>query len=165
MNEAILATYDGYHPKDRNGQQPSRCSAGHALYLIDAIGGTERQVFLDSHAERRVREEKGCYVPDLSSGVEHDTKPDAHKAAMEHAKHLIEAQRLVGEALNLVGLALVSLGDEGDSRAMQMNAALGAIEHKLSKAYNGIDKHDARHSKLFLAYFNFKGEAAMGEQN
>lgn len=39
---------------------------------------------------------------------------------------------------------------------MQTEAACNVIEKKLSKAYNRIDKHDRRHTNLFLAYVDLR---------
>jgi hypothetical protein len=94
--------------------------------------------FLDTQPGYRVAEDKGSY------------DADAHAAAAEHGKHLYKAQGLVGDALNLAGLVLKSLEDEGDARAMQIEAAVRAIETTLQKAHRQIDRHEARYTKLFL---------------
>ncbi len=39
---------------------------------------------------------------------------------------------------------------------MQTETACKVIEDKVSKAYNRIDKHDRRHTNLFLAYCDLK---------
>ena len=46
---------------------------------------------------------------------------------------------------------------------MQIEAALKVVEKKRSKARNRIDKRDARHMNLFLAYFDVKYKADRGE--
>ena len=111
-----------------------------------------------------VREDKSLYIPDLLTDAEYDAKPEAYSIAAEHAQHLYKAQGLVGEALNLAGLMRASLGDEGDSRAMQTETGLKVIEKKLKKAYNRIDKHDRRHTNLFLAYFNLRAKSEEGTE-
>jgi hypothetical protein len=116
-------------------------------------------------ANWQVREDKGFYIPDFLSDEHDDTNPEAYSLAAEHAQHLYKAQGLVGEALNLAGLMLASLVDEGDSQAMQADTALKVIEKKLMKAYNRIDKHDMCHTNLFLAYFNLRDKADEGERN
>jgi len=128
-----------------------------AVYLLDA---TNESV----HPDRQVREDKGFYIPDFLSDKQHDTNPEAYSAAADHAEHLLRAEHLLGEALNLVGLMLASLGDESDSRAMQTETALKLIEKKLKTAYNRIDKHDARHTNLFLAYFDLKDKTDGGAE-
>lgn len=92
----------------------------------------------DEHARFHVREDQGDY----------DT--DAYDAAADHAKHLYEAQALVGDALNLAGLLLASLEDQGDARAMQVSTAVAVIEDKLKQAYHQLDEHEACHAKLFV---------------
>ena len=115
-------------------------------------------------SENQVREDKEFYIPDLLSGERYESTLEEYSAAMGHAKHLYKAQDLLGAALNLVGLLLAALGDEGDSRAMQIEAALKVIEKKLSKAYTRIDKHEARHTNLFLVYFDLREKTDGGEQ-
>ena len=107
-------------------------------------------------AERQVREDPGVYTPDPPTDADSNSGPKAHTIAEDHAKHLYGAQRLVGEALNLSGLMLASLHDECDSRAMQIQTTLKVIENKLKKAYNRIDRHEVRHTNLFLAYVDLK---------
>ncbi len=101
---------------------------------------TNNIAFLDKPTNYRIQEERGIY----------DAGADA--AAAKHARHLLTAQGLVGDALNLAGLLLTALHDQGDRRAMQIEAAVRVIEKKLQKACNRLDKHDARHEKLFSAY-------------
>ena len=112
----------------------------------------------------QVREDGEFYIPDLLSDKHDDTNTEAYALAAEHARHLRKAQGLVGEALDLTGLMLASLGDEGDSRAMQIETALKAIEKKLKKAFNRIDRHDRRHTNLFLAYFNLRAKSEEGAE-
>jgi hypothetical protein len=90
----------------------------------------------DEHTRFHVREDRGDYDP--------------YDAAADHAKHLYEAQALVGDALNLAGLLLASLEDQGDARAMQVSTAVAVIEDKLKAAYNQLDEHEACHARLFV---------------
>ena len=107
-------------------------------------------------AERQVREDPGVYTTDPLTDADADRSAKTHTTAADHAKHLCAAQRLVGEALNLSGLVLASLHDEGDGRAMQIETAVKAIENKLKKAYNRLDRHEVRHTNLVLAYVDLK---------
>ena len=163
MNDATIATYDGYHSKTRLDNRADQ--SGCVLYLFDATDGADNKASFDPHSDRQVREDKGFYIPDILSDEPHDARQEAYSAAMDRAKHLRKAERLVGDAMNLVGLLLVSLNDESDSRAMQIDTALRVIEKKLGNAYNGIDRHDRRHTNLFLAYFDLKGRADDVEQD
>jgi hypothetical protein len=104
---------------------------------------TSNIAFLDERPEFHVYEDRGDYGAD----------PEAHAA------HLYEAQGQIGDALNLAGLLLASLEDQGDARAMQVSTAVTVIEEKLKNAYNRLDEHEARHTKLFLAYAELRDKA------
>ena len=107
-------------------------------------------------AERQVKEDAGVYTTDPATDADADSSAKTHTTAADHAEHLNGAQRLVGEALNLSGLVLASLHDEDDGRAMQIETAVKVIENKLKKAYNRLDRHEARHTHLFLAHVGLK---------
>lgn len=94
--------------------------------------------FLVETAGFHVHENRGHY----------DADTDTHDAATDHAKPLHEAQHLVGDVLNLAGLLLAALEDQGDARAMQVSTAVTVIEDKLKAAYNRLDEHEARHVTL-----------------
>lgn len=110
----------------------------------------------------QVREDNPFYVPDLLSDEDFDSGPKLRAAEYEHARHLRKAQAYLDEVLNLVGVLLASLGDEGDTRAMQAETMLKIIERKLQKANIRIDRHDRRHTNLFYAYFDLKQQATEG---
>ena len=107
-------------------------------------------------AERQVREDPGVYTTEPLTDADSDRSPNISTVESNHAEHLSGAQRLVGEALNLSGLVLASLHDEGDGRAMQIETAVKVIENKLKKAYNRLDRHEARHTHLFRAHVDLK---------
>ncbi len=107
---------------------------------------TSNIAFLHQPPTYRVGEDRGDY----------DVDSDADAATADQANELYEAQRQIGDALNLAGLLLASLEDECDSRAMQIHTVMRVIEKKLEKAYNQVDRHDANHTKLLLAYNNLK---------
>ena len=90
---------------------------------------TTNIAFLDQPATYRVAEEPGAWDAD---------SPD-------DARHLHDAEGLIGEALNLAGLLLAALADDGDRRAMQVHTAVGIIEKKLAKACRKIDRYEMRH--------------------
>ena len=100
---------------------------------------THNIAFLDKPANYRVHEDRGIY----------DAGTDA---AAKHARHLHTAQGQVGDALNLAGLLLTALHDQGDRRAMQIETAVRVIEKKLQKACNRLDRHETSHEKLFATY-------------
>jgi hypothetical protein len=113
---------------------------------------------------RQVREDKESYIPDFLTDGKYDTNPEGYSAASKHAKHLRKAEGLLDDAYNLVRLLLASLADEGDSRAMQIEAGLKAVEKKLDKAHLQLDKHDTRHTNLYLAYFDLKRKEEESEE-
>ena len=108
---------------------------------------TSNIAFLHQPPTYRVREDCGDY----------DVESDS--AAADQANELYEAQRQIGDALNLTGLLLTSLEDECDSRAMQIHTVAQVIQKTLEKAYDGIDRHDAKHTELLLAYTDLKDKA------
>lgn len=112
-----------------------------------------------------VREDEGFYIPDVISNERDAPSQQYFSAAFDHAKHLSRAQLLLGDALNLVSLMSVALSESGDRRAMQTETACKVIEDKLRKAYNRIDKHDRRHTNLFLAYFDLKQKGNGAKQD
>ena len=88
---------------------------------------TSNIAFLDERPVFHVREDAGDY----------DADPEVH------GRHLDRAQGQIGDALNLAGLLLAALEDEGDARAMQIHTAVRIIEKKLQKAWNRLDRHQA----------------------
>lgn len=114
------------------------------------------QPFFAARADRQVREDRSFYVPDLLSDKDYDTDPQAYAAAGDYAEHLRDAERLLCEVQDLVGLMRAAISDECDARAMQAETALTIIEKKLRKINKGVDKHDRRHTNLFLAYVDLK---------
>ena len=103
-----------------------------------------------------LEEEGEFYVPDLLHDEEHEPKPGLHAAADAHTRRLHKAERHVDEALLLSQVLRASMADAGDRRAMQVETVLRIVEKKLRKARSQIDKHDARHVNLFMAYFDLK---------
>ncbi len=110
---------------------------------------TSNIAFLNQLPMYRVREDR----------VDYNVESDTDATTPDQAKELYEAQRQLGDALNLTGLLLASLEDECDSRAMQIHTVAQVIQEKLEKAYDGLDKHDANHTELLLAYTNLKDKA------
>ena len=104
--------------------------------------------FLDEDVRFHIREDRGDYV----------AHADTHEAAADCDEHLYEAQARIGDAMNLAGLLLKALEDEGDARAMQICTAVEVIEEKLRKACNRLDKHDADHTKLLVAYTDLRNK-------
>ena len=162
MNDATIATHEvpkSEIPCDsvagRIGEPLLKRSAGRVRQLF----GTADYAIFEPPAVWQVREDQDVYIPDFLSDERYDYKQESFSAATDHAKHLTKAQALVGDAMHLVRMMAEAGCDEGDRRAMQIEAACNVIEKKLRKAYNGIDKHDRRHTNLFLAYADLKEKA------
>ena len=120
---------------------------------------------IEASANWQVREDRGYYVPDLLSNKDYDPDRRAYAAADDHATHLRDAERLLNDVLNLVGLMLAAIGDDCDSRAMQSEIALKIIEKKLRKTHRCIDQHDRHHTNLFLAYVDLKEQTERDESS
>ncbi len=114
--------------------------------------------------DRQVREDRGFYIPDILSGEDYGAFSKEYAAAGEHAKHLRNAERLVCQAEDLVGLMRAAISYESDARAMQADTALTILEKKLAKAHSCVNKHDRRHTNLFLAYFDLKNKTEDGTE-
>lgn len=111
---------------------------------------------IEARAEWQVREDRGYYVPDLLSDRDYDPDRQTYAVAEDYATHLRDAERMLNDVLNLVGLMLAAIGYDCDSRAMQSEVALKIIEKKVQKTHRRINRHDRRHTNLFLAYSDLK---------
>jgi hypothetical protein len=111
---------------------------------------------LDPAAAWQVREEGEYYIPDLLKDRNYEPDPALYDAAYAHTEAQREAMALLDDAENLVAVLLASTEDVGDDRAMQAEAVLKIVKKKLKKAHIRIDRQEARHRNLFLAYFELK---------
>lgn len=107
----------------------------------------------------QVREEGEYYVPDLLKDESYEPDPALHDAAYAHTEGQREAMALLDDAENLLAVLLASMEQESDDRAMQAEAVLKTVRKKLDKAHTRIDRQDARHRNLFLAYFELKARS------
>lgn len=168
MNDATSATYEANSPETpidsvvgwigppAREQSPGqvRCFLSRGKYPP-----------VSTPARWQVREDSGFVVPDMLSDKQNLVDREAFSAASDYAVHLTQAERLVADAMHLVRMMAEALGQEGDRRAEQTDAACRVVEGQLSKAYNLIDKHDRRHTNLFLAYVDLKEKAEGDESN
>jgi hypothetical protein len=116
----------------------------------------------DPAAGWQVREEGEYYILELLKDRNYEPDPALYDAAYAHTEAQREAMALLDEAENLLAVLLASVEDEGDSRAMQAEAVLKIVKKKLRKAHTRIDRQEARHRNLFLAYFELK--ARLGKE-
>lgn len=108
----------------------------------------------------QIREDRDFYIPDLVSADSYELRPKVYAAADEHASDLRRAEQHLDDALNLAAVLRASVQGEVDSRAMQADTVLKIVEKKLNKAHNCVDRHDARHLNLFVAYCELRDGAA-----
>ena len=136
------------------------------LYSFDTTGRPMTEPPSDPDDDKKVhevREDKARYeVPDLLSDQTYDPDPKAYVAFSEQAGDLHAVEDLLGDAWNLVGLMLTTVGEVGDARDMQTEAGLKVIEEKLRKAHARMDEHHAHYTNLFLAYCDLKAKADSG---
>jgi hypothetical protein len=105
---------------------------------------------------RQIREDGDFYIPDFITSDPFKSRPKVYSAANDHAGDLRKAEQQLDDVLNLARVLRASVQGEDDGRAMQADTVLKIIEKKLSKAHAFIDRHDARHLNLFMAYFDLK---------
>jgi hypothetical protein len=114
----------------------------------------------DPAAAWQVREEQDEYeIPDLLKDEDYEPEPVLYDAAYEHTEAQREAMALIDDAENLLAVLLDAIEDDGDSRAMQVEAVLKVVRKKLDKAHTRIDRQESRHRNLFLAYFELKAQS------
>ena len=83
-------------------------------------------------------------------------------AADLHTRHARDAQALLDDAVNLVGLLLNAVEQDGDTRAEQARTVLGMAVECLHGAHRAIDEQESRDHELYLAYAGLK--AAIEEE-
>lgn len=110
---------------------------------------------------RKIREDADFYIPDFITTEPSHSRPKVYSAANDHAGDLRKAEQHLDDVLNLARVLRAALQGQDDGRAMQADTVLKIIEKKLGKARNCVDRHDARHLNLFMAYFDLK-EGAPG---
>lgn len=125
-----------------------------AVYRIADHGGEYAAAAIA--ALRQLREDGQFYIPDFITADPYKSRPKVYAAANDHARELRRAEQHLDDVLNLARVLRASVQGEDDGRAMQADTVLKIIEKKLSKAHNCIDRHDARHLNLFMAYFDLK---------
>jgi hypothetical protein len=111
----------------------------------------------DLAAGWQVREDTDEYdIPDLLGDDDYEPEPVLYDAAYEQTEPQREAMGLLDDAENLLSVLRDAIEDDGDSRAMQVEAVLEVVRKKLNKAHTRIDRQESRHRNLFLAYFELK---------
>ena len=133
-----------------NESNPLQCRVEATAYRL----GSRREAASPAVAVpyEQAREDSEFYVPDLLRDAEYEVRPELYAAAQDHARHLLEVERLVDKSLILSQVLRASLFDAADQRAMQVETVLELVEQKLGKARSRLDEHRVSHANLFLAY-------------
>jgi hypothetical protein len=134
------------------------------VYLPPGIGRAASPRFASVVPRWQVREDGGYYIPDFLSDKDDEGDPLLSKAADADSEDLREAQGLLDEAANLVAVLRASMEQECDARAARAETVLKIVEKKVNQAHNRIDRHEIRHTNLFLAYFDLKARSKKGTE-
>lgn len=133
-------------------------SRQHPVYFLDCVSGAG----IAAVRADRLAEDAAFYVPDLLSAEGFEPDPAHWDAAEAHARKLHKAGRHIDDALNLTRVLRGAVREDGDSRAMQVDTVLRIAEKKLDRARRQIDRHDASHMNLFMAYAELKDHSGGG---
>jgi hypothetical protein len=105
---------------------------------------------------RLLREDGERYTADLSADEDDPANPSLSDAADLHTRHARDAQALLDDAVNLLGVMLDAVEQDGDTRAEQARTVLGMAVECLHGAHRAIDEQESRDQELYLAYAGLK---------
>lgn len=111
---------------------------------------------------RLLREDGEHYTPDPAGDEDDAASRSLSDAASVHTRHARDAQALLDDAVNLVGLLLDAIEQDSDTRAEQARTVLGMTVECLHGAHRAIDEQESRNRELFLAHAALKGP--LGEE-
>lgn len=153
MNHAITAIYD----------RSSRQTANPAIAAIAARGAPARPPLVGVRTDsacggategkmrpdwrfpnfQQVREEGEHYLPDRRVDEDDEANAELTKTAWAYTRKLRDAQGLVDDALNLVGVLLEAMEHDADSRATQARTVLEMTVESLHKAHRLLDEQES----------------------
>jgi hypothetical protein len=99
-----------------------------------------------------LREDGERYTADPGAREDQATSPSLSDAADLHTRHVRDAQALLDDAVNLVGLLLDAVEQDSDTRAEQARTVLGMAVECLHGAHRAIVEQETRDRELYLAY-------------
>jgi hypothetical protein len=102
---------------------------------------------------RQVLEEGEHYVPDRPTDEDDEANAGLTEAAWAYTQKLRDAQGLMDDALNLLGVLLDALEQDTDSRAAQSRTVLEMVLESLHKAHRLVDEHESQDLDRFEADF------------
>jgi hypothetical protein len=115
-------------------------------------------------AVRQVREDGEYYIPHRLTDEDGEADPALAEAALAYTRKVRDAQALLDDAINLVGVLLDALEQDADTRAAQSRTVLEMVVECIHKAHARIDEQESQDQNLFLAHFEGKGEEEEREE-
>jgi hypothetical protein len=112
---------------------------------------------------RLLRENGERYTADSAGDEDDAASPPLSDAAAVHTRHARDAQALLDDAVNLLGVMLDAVEQAGDTRAEQVRTVLGMAVECLHGTHRAIDEQESCDHELYLAYAGLK--AAMEEED
>lgn len=109
-----------------------------------------------------LREDGGRYTADSAGDEDDAASASMSDAADLHTRHARDAQALLDDAVNLVGLLLDAVELDSDTRAEQARTVLGMTVECLHGAHRAIVEQESRDQELYRAYAGLK--AAVEEE-
>ena len=115
-------------------------------------------------AVRHVREDGEYYIPDRLTYEDGEADSDLAEAALAYTRKVRDAQGLLDDAINLVGVLLDALEQDTDTRAAQSRTVLAMVVEHIHNAHARIDEQESQDQNLFLAHFEGSGEEEEREE-
>ena len=109
-------------------------------------------------AVRQVREDGEYYIPDRLTDEDGEADQALVEAALAYTRKVRDAQGLLDDAINLVGVLLDALEQDADTRAAQSRTVLEMVVECIHNAHARIDEQESQDQNLFLAHFEGNGE-------
>ena len=163
MNHAITATYDAGSRRTTIpaiAAVPARAAdARPALIRVrtdsSREGATERTRWPDSRFPnlRQVREEGERYDPDRESDEEDEANSGMTEGAWAYTQRLRDAQGLIDDAVNLLGVLLDAVEQDTDRRGAQVWTVLKLAVQSLHQAHRLVDEQESQDLDRFEANF------------
>lgn len=109
-------------------------------------------------AVRQVREVGEYYIPDRLTDEDGEVDQALVEAALAYTRKVRDAQGLLDDVINLVGVLLDALEQDADTRAAQSRTVLEMVVECIHNAHARIDEQESQDQNLFLAHFEENGD-------
>jgi hypothetical protein len=159
------ATYDAVRPASTF----SAMAVGTAAQLSNGPGIRDFALQTWSRASiscapLAVREDGEYYIPDRLTDEDGEADQALVEAALAYTRKVRDAQGLLDDAINLVGLLLDALEQDADTRAAQSRTVLEMVVECIHNAHTHIDGQESQDQNLFLAHFEGNAEEEEKEE-